>query len=855
MRKILHVFLVLTILFTGAAGVNADINELSEKDTEAVALISAMNILKADDKNIDKNLNRGDFAEALAKMLCIEPTEFADQIFTDVKPKSQKANYIHALYNAGIITGYQDGSFGIDKNVTYDEAAKLIASVLGYGELAKAKGGYPLGYITVLRDNRVLEGVTYSDDITLKTLARLIYNALNAKMMEQVVFGDRYIYDKNSNNTILGVYHNIYLIKGFVTANRYTSIYEPDTKASADEIEINKELYCYSGNQAEELLGQNVNLYYKKTEDDLRGTVVLITPVKVKRLTVKADDCKGREGNLFKYEKNDKDISIRLKQGLIFIYNNRSYNGFSDADFMPHDGDLTFFDTDEDGTYDMVKAFVPLSMPVRYSTDSEGVITLYDGSRIDLSRQQYKYVTLYRMGRLESEFRLVDMQEIVPEDTFSVYVSKDGMYVLGYALENLVTGYITEYNYEDKEISIDNIKYNFIGDIWTKDLIAGSVIDVYLDRFSNAVYYKETKGGKYGYLIEAAYSKDIDKRVRIKILDDTGKINVLNLKDKIYLDGEIVSADLSYFTGKQQLIKYELSKEGDIRLIDTGDISASNQYDILKKHNDPQDFTYYQYSWYMGFSWDIRLSASTKIFMVPLTAGDYTDDDYSLCRTTALTHNKIYNVQGFDLDDSLCAGAVVWYYAPEYKPTQRGVDFYSTIAVYQRTSDTVNDDGEPVKSVTVFEGDSYKKYIVEPTSAAIIAELNKLTEGDTIIFQLNSKGYLGDLKFLYSIKDHTLKYTVPGLGSMVNTNAILYGRAYSVENGFLVISGAPYTDDPADGPFYVVALSRGSRYFVNNGNISVANDSDIICAKYSSTPSYVMVKTYSGDVFTMVVSN
>jgi hypothetical protein len=67
---------------------------------------------------------------------------------------------------------------------------KLIVAALGYTPKAEANGGYPTGYLVIASQKNITKGATGNagDAAPRKTVARLIYNALDVNMMEQTVF-------------------------------------------------------------------------------------------------------------------------------------------------------------------------------------------------------------------------------------------------------------------------------------------------------------------------------------------------------------------------------------------------------------------------------------------------------------------------------------------------------------------------------------------------------------------------------------------------------------------------------------------------------------------------------------------
>ena len=74
--------------------------------------------------------------------------------FTDVDNEHPMYEAIKTAVNAKMISGYGDGTFRPDEYVTYEQAIKMILSMLGYEPMADMYGGYPTGYMALGYNNR-----------------------------------------------------------------------------------------------------------------------------------------------------------------------------------------------------------------------------------------------------------------------------------------------------------------------------------------------------------------------------------------------------------------------------------------------------------------------------------------------------------------------------------------------------------------------------------------------------------------------------------------------------------------------------------------------------------------------------
>ncbi|MBP3361512.1 MAG: S-layer homology domain-containing protein [Clostridia bacterium] len=109
-------------------------------------------------------------------------------VFNDVKKDHWAAEYILNLYNKGIISGYEDGSFRPEGNVTRGEFAKMVCSVLGITNKASAvftdvSQHWSNPYVAAAYENGIITGMTdelFAPDsaITREQGAAVLYRAL-----------------------------------------------------------------------------------------------------------------------------------------------------------------------------------------------------------------------------------------------------------------------------------------------------------------------------------------------------------------------------------------------------------------------------------------------------------------------------------------------------------------------------------------------------------------------------------------------------------------------------------------------------------------------------------------------------
>lgn len=96
--------------------------------------------------------------------------------FIDVASSHWAAGYINIASQSGIVNGYGDGNFGPEDKVTYEQAVKMMVVALGYGP-AVGSAGYPVGYLTIAQQNGMTTGVKGTNGV-----------AINRGQVAQLVF-------------------------------------------------------------------------------------------------------------------------------------------------------------------------------------------------------------------------------------------------------------------------------------------------------------------------------------------------------------------------------------------------------------------------------------------------------------------------------------------------------------------------------------------------------------------------------------------------------------------------------------------------------------------------------------------
>lgn len=112
-------------------------------------------------------ITRAEFATVLCRAMGCEDEAVSDemakkQYFPDVSPEHWAAGYVNFAYENGAISGFPDGNFYPEQNVTNEQVIKMLIGAWGYGDEADKNGGYPNGYMKVAKEHGVLDTIEFN---------------------------------------------------------------------------------------------------------------------------------------------------------------------------------------------------------------------------------------------------------------------------------------------------------------------------------------------------------------------------------------------------------------------------------------------------------------------------------------------------------------------------------------------------------------------------------------------------------------------------------------------------------------------------------------------------------------------
>ncbi len=173
---------------------NTQLVKVDNQLAEAVADLKALGILKGDengDIRTDDFVTRAEAAAMLVRANGLDAEAVYDGVpkFEDIK-NHWSVKDVSAAAMIGITNGTTATTFSPDRDVTIQELVKMTVCLLGYGEMAEQRGGYPHGYIQTAMTYGLLKGINAEAAAAKREdVIKILANALDTPLMVQIGFG------------------------------------------------------------------------------------------------------------------------------------------------------------------------------------------------------------------------------------------------------------------------------------------------------------------------------------------------------------------------------------------------------------------------------------------------------------------------------------------------------------------------------------------------------------------------------------------------------------------------------------------------------------------------------------------
>ena len=730
----------------------------------------------------NEKVTRAEFATIVTKMLKANTAgypRYGSSPYVDIDASNFAYSSVCYLTEIGILSGDGNSEFRPNDPILVNEASKMIMCALGYQDACEiTNGGFPNGYTTFALRQGIYNGLSlsYTDSMTAMQMAKMVRNAMEAYLMETVVYRADGTADVrvSDSKTLLTETYKIKNETGYVEGTYFSYL-------TGSEVDLENEVIidgtCYQfadGYDMEALLGYEVNYYYMEDVSGYRRDYIAYCEPrkdKNKEYDIMAKDIVSLTADKIVYnDANDKEKTLTFDASTLISYNGKPYYELSDVSMAIKEGHIKVV-THESSTK---------ASAVMIQEQFDGLFDRYNKSTyqvifqdsMTVSLPELKFDTSYHTG-LTLDGKAISPEDLVKNDAITYCVSKDGQYIRGYVSRNVVSGTISttrteEYTAGDYQVVTLAGNEYVVSAYCTKEITSGFTSDFQITYDGRLLGTNSTTstGGNYGYLIKFASGDDaFSSTFRIKVLDRQGKVSEytsatkvnsnINGEEKQWSASDIIN---SRAFDDRQLVVFDVNSEGKLK-------SLYQAFDYTKYLDDPDTLDFGKYydetgRYSNGLIGSSAIEDSTLIFKIPFVDRDR-DEDYKVIKKSDLS-NGSYNAQIYDIRKGVANVLVI-----QDKEPNKVSDTANTLVIDKFSTAW---DEENQQKVLELDGWSNGEYVslkidddVSQAESLTLQEekdIKSLVRGDVIQYELGSNDYIYTYRVLfnYSLRAGTSKY-------------------------------------------------------------------------------------------------
>lgn len=731
----------------------------NEDYTKALEVLNELDVFnKSMTFDAASNVERETLAVYAAKLIGVEKKNSDTRYFVDVPETSYGAGSIEYLTRLGIFSQPEDKYFHPEDMVSADELTKVVTSILGYDKYARENGGYPTGYR--LAAKRADLYIPTGDQISFKDLVMCFGSALEAKMYEPICFGSNgEVTMVNTGENILSIYHKIYCLDGAVQAIGGMSV--NGKIVGDDQILISGVTYDLDSEMYQpDVLGRYVKYYYK--DADNKKTVKLIQSYENEKviniediLTVNNVVQMNQKGISYYigYKTRYEDLSK-----CAYVYNGSMLTSKVDETLKKlNKGSVALCDMDDDDNFDTVVIWNFENFVV--SSTSENSMTI--ANKLN-GGGFYRYDDYEKVLVCDAEKNEIDWSDIKAEQILAVAPSNDKNVLFIITSDAAFNGTVETVNAKDPmTITVNGNEYeierSYQKEFESLKIEAGGVYTFKTDIFGKIGYVENftTEGSMtFAYIMDSAKSDSVfdDYTLKLKLLQQDGKIEIIELADNTRIDGKVCKGgakQLSAFVKPEGLkdpikapvdrvIRFNKNADGKINVIDTATVGENQTADSSLVAVGGES---YAERWYnmgrIGYLTYVNTS-KTFVFCVPENPRSAnTDDDYTVSNMNLINMEEARTLKIYASSErSEFSEVVVFKYAYNDLRSNYSID-QTKVMMVDNISDVLDDDGSVVKAIEgMVNGGMTTVKIPDGV------DISNVGEGDIIRFVYGIKGQI-----------------------------------------------------------------------------------------------------------------
>ncbi|MCK9478307.1 MAG: S-layer homology domain-containing protein [Firmicutes bacterium] len=808
MRK--PIALILVIVLTAQLffqfSVSAALPELDGSELQNIEKLTALGIFEKNDEiRYTIEITRSQFVKyALRIAGCPEGLGNieSENPFVDLSANDENYNAVLIAYATGMISGEKEAlTFRPNDVITYEEAAKILLFILGYGEIADMSGGYPLGYWTTALQLRLFPNsasISSGDSIAAPALSQILLRALDIEPLQFKAFNsDGGFYSTMLSHvkgeSLLWVTRKVGYARGILEENMFTSLYGK-SPIMRNTVKIDEVIYDTAGIKAWDLIGLNVEIYYQHEADGDSDKLLYIAPLDNGNIvhTIMGDQISRATDSLVVYYDDDrnKQISARVSRTASFLWN-MEQTVIEPSRLKNENNIIKLIDNDKDGIVDVISVINYRVIQVDASSAYDFTISdFWGGEKITLDPKDSRYRVHIEKNNKAASFEAIEATDIISYAESSENTTNIKLLQVSSAK---ITGTVNEINNTNSCITVGGIEYKALKSFFDSVSVgmSGEFSLDFLGRL--AAHSKGTPNKVYGYLNGLRSEGKLSTNIKAQIFTENNRWVELNLRPMISFKGEPMKSDIFFklYGGDadeyRQLVTYSVDMNGDIRemnfAIEAG-VDFKNWSDEENQFIDSGTFRMSKHlasdRYRIGtqsFGGLIGLSSSVKIFSIPAqTASQPADtEEFSILSLTDMVSDNTYtNIFSYDADRTGITNICVIKGDPEIN----SVINTSTVYVVAGLSAMSSDDGEVCDAVKLHYGEE-KISIPLARGSKAITEAKQLKEGDIIQYKGDRNGKIISLTRHFSIDGGT-EQKVPPTSAVYSAGSFATGQIQAV---------------------------------------------------------------------------
>lgn len=836
MKKILAFMLCISILCVFPTAFARDIGN-------SLQVLEALNIGSFSGEEME--VTRGEFVDALSDILNYSNRpQNTDGVFSDVTAASDMSGAIYNAFERGLISGYADGSFGIDTPILFEHAVKILVSALGYDNMAAVYGGYPAGYMIIADQNRMLRGVGKRSGDTLSgaECARLIENAMNTPIYQQVIFGSsEAVFEAYEGETMLSIYAKIKKIEGKVTDNGVTSLSGKSTTKAGNVI-INSTIYDAGDTSAEDYLAYNIKAYVTCKGDENEKVLYIGEAETVNILAIPASRILCSNPGFSVQNIIYEDVYGNVQQSRVdvvadCIYNGNSYFDLTAEDLRLDSGKIILIDNTGDNIYDVIK--VETSEIVIASGINPDRRIIYTKAGGNLSFEKSKNIKVYRDGTE------CDFAEISEWDVVSAGVSFDKSTVTLSVSSKKLSGYVDSISISDATVSVGGKYYNVTDSELIKKIELGASYEFCVDGDMNIAGIKsENQSNKYvGILAEAAQNNGVDSKLQVRIFSSLGNFDVFDIAQNASIDGKrdlTISAKETYILSnmKYQIVSCKKNDKGEIIEINlpySGKPASYQSAEDLRVDYDGGEELYFCSPG--NFDGKAVCDGGATVFLLPKNRSVF--EDWEVVKGDSLIHNMKYYISAYSIGNENGFSE----YIIQNLPDTPKFTSESYPVVVEKVSSKLNSSGE---IVDMLRGYGHLGMVEYETREDGLIKSAGVKAGDIIRCVLNSNNQI--ISVLRMIDGENVKIVSAEESSFSGSRMYLYDvySRYGTILGYTKTDlSKPFNEENVKSTLTLQLIASGTVVY----EVDTKNNNKITEVDYNAILPYTSVGTERSRIF------